>query len=225
LKKNKVNISKHYNKKYFDYQQNIGKFSGLANRIKFEELVLKNQAVLDFGCGGGYLLNSFKNIKKYGVEINKYARTIAINKNNLICFKSSSKLPSNFFDLIISDNALEHTENPLLELKQLYRSLKKNGKICLVVPLDNINFKYDENDINLHLYSFSPMNIGNLLKAANFDVIMTEPYIHKWIPYWYKLSQLLEKKFFLNLFHFFCRIWGKVDTSWYQVRAIGLKKA
>jgi len=101
LKKNKVNISKHYNKKYFDYQQNIGKFSGLANRIKFEELVLKNQAVLDFGCGGGYLLNTFKNIKKYGVEINKYARTIAVKKNNLIVFKSSSKLPSNFFDLII----------------------------------------------------------------------------------------------------------------------------
>ncbi len=63
----------HYNETYFDYQKDIGLFGGLANKIKFEDLVKKDQKVLDFGCGGGYLLDNFNQIEKNGVEINKEA--------------------------------------------------------------------------------------------------------------------------------------------------------
>ena len=44
--------------------------------------------------------------------------------------------------------ALEHCDNPFLELKELYRSLKANGKICIVVPCDNIKYKYNEATID-----------------------------------------------------------------------------
>ena len=50
-------------------------------------------------------------------------------KNNLVVYKSSKDIPTNYFDTIISNNALEHTDNPLIELKELYRSLKNNGII------------------------------------------------------------------------------------------------
>jgi len=221
----KVNsrTKKHYNQKYFDYQKEIGIFGGFANQIKFKDLIKDKQKVLDFGCGGGYLLSTFKNIEKYGVEINSIARNEAI-KNNIFCFDSSSKLPSEKFDLIISDNALEHTENPLLELKELFRSLKKGGIICLVVPLDNINYKYKENDINNHLYSWSPMNLGNLLIAANFKVISSEPYIHKWIPHWWRLRKLLNGKISWYIFHILCKVYGRINQQWWQVKAIGIKK-
>jgi SAM-dependent methyltransferase len=169
------------------------------------------------------LLNSFKNIEKYGVEINPIARYEAI-KNNIICFDSSTKLPSQKFDLIISDNALEHTENPLLELKELYRSLKKDGTICLVVPLDNINYKFKQNDINFHLYSWSPMNLGNLLTAANFRVISSKPFIHKWFPFWWKIKKIINGKISWYIFHILCKIYGRVDRRWWQVRVIGIKK-
>ena len=95
----------HYNKKYFEWQSEVGKFGAIANKIKFEDYIKNNQKVLDFGCGGGYMLSTFSNIKKYGVEINKNAAKIA-RKNGLKTFSKSKLLPSNFFDLIISNNAL-----------------------------------------------------------------------------------------------------------------------
>jgi SAM-dependent methyltransferase len=213
----------HYNQKYFDYQKEIGIFGGFANQIKFENLIKENKKVLDFGCGGGYLLSTFKNIERYGVEINPIAKDEAI-KNNIIVFDSSQKLPSEYFDLIISNNSLEHTHNPLLELKELYRSLKKGGMICLVVPLDSINYKYKENDIDFHLYSWSPMNLGNLLITANFKVISSEPFIHKWIPFWRRFKKLLNGKTSWYIFHILCKIYGRIDRKWWQVKAIGVKK-
>ena len=132
----------HYDEKYFKWQKYVGEFGGQANKIKFDEFILesKSQKVLDFGCGGGYLLSSYKNIEKYGVEVNNTAVEVA-EKNGCKVFKSSKDLPDNFFDTIISNMALEHCDNPFLELKELYRSLKVNGKICIVVPCDNIKYK------------------------------------------------------------------------------------
>ena len=191
-----------------------------ANKIKFEKLISDNLKVLDFGCGGGYLLNEFKcEIEKHGVEINEVARSQA-TKNGLKCYKSSKELPSDYFDLIISNNALEHCENPFLELNELYRALKKSGKICLVVPLDSLNYKYKKDDKDFHLYSWSPMNLGNILKANNFEVIASKPFIHKWFPFYNRAQKIIP----WWLFHLLCFVYGRLDRKWFQTRAVAIKK-
>jgi len=48
-----------------------------------------------------------------------------VQTNKIKIFKSSYDLPNNFFDTIISNNDLGHTDNTLFELKDLYQSLKK----------------------------------------------------------------------------------------------------
>ena len=215
-----MNSKKNLEKEYFEWQKKIGIFGAKANKIKFHELIHDNLKILDFGCGGGYLLNEFNfKIDKYGVEINDDARNVAI-QNGLKCYKSSKELPSIYFDLIISNNALEHCENPFLELKELYRSLKKNGKICIVVPLDSLNYKYKSNNINFHLYSWSPMNLGNILKACNFDVISSKPFVHKWFPYYYRIKKIIP----WGLFHFLCYVYGTLNRKWFQTKAVAIKK-
>tara|TARA_B100001057_G_C22860607_1_gene954372 strand:+ start:965 stop:1615 length:651 start_codon:yes stop_codon:yes gene_type:complete len=208
----------HYNKEYFDWQSEVGIFGATANKIKFEKFINLNTKVLDFGCGGGYFLSQFDKIEKHGVEINEFARKAA-QKNNLKVYESSKDIPSNYFDTIISNNALEHTDNPLLELKELYRALKINGKICIVVPLDNKKYKFKKNDKDFHLYSWSPMNLGNILIAAGFDVIESKPFVHKWFPYFYKIKKYMS----WGIFHFFCRLYGSIDNRWCQVRAVATK--
>jgi SAM-dependent methyltransferase len=208
----------HYNKKYFNWQSKVGQFGAIANQIKFKDYIKDNQKVLDFGCGGGYMLSTFQNIKKYGVEINPNGKRIA-ERNGLKIFLRSKELPSNFFDLVISNNALEHTDNPLFELKELNRSLKKRGKICIIVPLDSIKYNYKKNDKDFHLYSWSPMNLGNLLTAAGFKVLESKPFIHKWFPF----HQVVKKFISWNLFNFLCRIYGRIDNKWYQIRALAIK--
>ena len=79
---------------------------------------MKGQRVLDFGCRGGYLLSGFSNISKFGVEVNETAVKEAKN-NGIEIFKSSKDLPDNYFDLIISNNALEHCDNPFFRTKRI----------------------------------------------------------------------------------------------------------
>ena len=63
----------HYDKKYFDWQKQVGVIGGYLNKFKFESQVKDTDVLMDFGCGGGYLLNNFNNAKKIGFEINKSA--------------------------------------------------------------------------------------------------------------------------------------------------------
>ena len=64
-----------YDEKYFDWQKDVGAFGGKANQIKFLKYITRDGLkVLDFGCGGGFLISSFEeNIERYGVEINDVA--------------------------------------------------------------------------------------------------------------------------------------------------------
>jgi SAM-dependent methyltransferase len=44
------------------------------------------------------------------------------------------KVPEETFDFVISLNTLEHVEDPLPALKQLHKSLKEDGLLCISVP-------------------------------------------------------------------------------------------
>ena len=57
----------YYNEKYFnDYQKKIGEFGGIANTFKFKKYIKASDSILDFGCGGGFLL---KNLEKQNQKI------------------------------------------------------------------------------------------------------------------------------------------------------------
>jgi len=211
-------ISSHYDDQYFDWQAPIGEFGGWANQTKFIKYISEHSEVLDFGCGGGFLLRNLKCAKKVGVEVNPAAAATA-KKNGLEMFRSVDEIPDDYVDVIISDNALEHTLQPLQELKSLYKKLKTGGKIIFVVPCESISYSYKPNDINHHLYSWSPMCIGNLFTEAGFSVIESKPYIHKWPPKY----QLIAKIGGRPLFEIACRIFGRIERTWYQVRVIAEK--
>ncbi len=112
-----------------------------TNRIKkislfktypvLKEIFEKNKIdnVIDFGCGGGWLINSLafsKNVNVYGVDFSKTAlkyandiskklklKTTLIN-SNIFDFKIDLK-----FDLLISLGALHHTSNCLRALNHI----------------------------------------------------------------------------------------------------------
>jgi len=209
--------SKHYDKKYFERQSPIGEFGGWANQTKFLNYIGSNSHVLDFGCGGGFLLASLQCAKKVGVEVNPSAAEVAKSKG-IEVYSSVAEVPDDYVDVIISDNALEHTLHPLEELKLLHRKLKKGGKIIFVVPCESISHHYKPNDINHHLYSWSPMCLGNLFSEAGFQVIESKPYIHKWPPKYHLIAKLGR-----TFFEIACRIYGRIERSWFQVRIVAEK--
>jgi SAM-dependent methyltransferase len=219
---NSSNTNRHYDADYFEWQKNIGTFGGKANAFKFKRSISSEDAVIDFGCGGGFLLANLNCAKRMGIEVNDYAHQQIID-NGVSPFSSPQGVldlhGEECADVIISNHALEHTLNPLLELKSLYPLLKKGGKIHFVVPCDNISYSWKPKDINFHLYSWSPMNLGNLFTEAGFQVVNVKPYIHKWPHFYGKI----QKVFGWKIFNILCLFWGRVERSWYQVEIVATK--
>ena len=71
----KTIIENYYQEDYFEnYQKKIGEFGGKANLFKFKKYIKLSDTVLDFGCGGGFLLKFLDcknkaNIKNYFTAI------------------------------------------------------------------------------------------------------------------------------------------------------------
>jgi SAM-dependent methyltransferase len=212
-------VSQHYDDKYFDWQAPLGEFGGWASQSMFQEYISSRDDVLDFGCGGGYFLKRAQCNRKLGVEINPKAAETA-RKNGIEVHQTVEEIPDGSLDVVISNNALEHTLQPLEELKSLYKKLKPGGRVIFYVPCETVLFRYRPNDINHHLYSWSPMCIGNLFTEAGFHVIESRPYIHKWPPYYNWIARLGGRP----LFEIACRVYGLITPSWYQVRIRGEKR-
>lgn len=210
----------HYGSDYFNnYQKKIGELGGILNKFKFQKHISKTDTVLDFGCGGGFLLNNLNCEKKIGVELNDIGRNFCNQNFNFKCHKYLNEVPDNSVDIVISNHCLEHTPNPDEIIGELYRKIKKGGKIVICIPLDSPKMKFIENDVNFHLYSFSPINLGNLLVNNKFIVKSSKVLYHKWLPKPFLLYRVLGVK----IFHFMCFIYGRINTGWVQVIGIGIK--
>lgn len=211
--------NEHYSKEYFNYQRKIGKLEAIVEKFKFKPFVRKNQVVIDFGCGGGYLLNSFKVKKKIGIEINP----IAINeakKNRINVFTDANLVSNNIADLIISNHALEHVDSPLDELKKLKRKLKKNGTIVFVVPHER-NREWKPNDINKHIFTWSPLNLGHLFSRAGFNVEKIDYIKYKLPPIYYQELYDILGNFWFDIL---CIIYGHLNQNLIQVRIVAKKE-
>lgn len=210
-----TNVSAHYDADYFAWQRDIGAFGGWANAFKFRKSVTRDDTVVDFGCGGGFLLNSLACKRRIGIEPNPAAAASA-EALGVQHFSSPvaalAQLGEGVADVIISNNALEHTLNPLQEIKNLRPLLKLNGIIHFVVPCDAISYRYNPADINYHLFSWSPQNLGNLFTEAGYQVEYARPYVHKWPPYYRTIARLGWP-----LFNLACRIYARLDRRWFQV--------
>lgn len=215
----KSQVSNHYNKKYFAWEKGAGEFGSWASQTKFSEYISKEDDVLDFGCGGGYLLKKIICHKKVGVEPNE-AATQTAEQNGLEMYLNPSDVPDEYVDVIISDNALEHTLRPLDELKALWPKLRFGGKLIFVVPCENISYSYKPDDINHHLYSWSPMCLGNLFTEAGYHVLESKPYIHKWPPYYQFIAKITGRR----CFDIICRVYGRIRRSLFQVRVVAVKR-
>tara|TARA_R110000868_G_scaffold113814_1_gene305209 strand:- start:53 stop:709 length:657 start_codon:yes stop_codon:yes gene_type:complete len=215
----------HYKKEYFEWQKNHGEFGGISNLFKFRSYINKDDNVIDFGSGGGYLLYNIECKNKIGIEINDVARDFSI-KNGVHSVKSPNEIDDDWADIIISNHALEHTENPLFELKRLHNKLKKNGKIVFVVPHEKRK-KYNPDNIHQHFFTWAEINLGNLFNHAGYRVLKVEDLKYTNLPKFRTMRKLLGPNLFFisgKVYHFFRSMFSflyKSDIS--QIRIVAEK--
>jgi len=69
-----ASASTHYDQRYFEYQKEGGNFGGHAELFKFQHFIQPTDSVVDFGCGGGFLLAELVCGRRVGVDVNPSAR-------------------------------------------------------------------------------------------------------------------------------------------------------
>ncbi len=172
-------------RKYFTYQAKNGLRGAEFNQHFFQPYISKEDALLDFGCGGGFMLKVLLAQKKVGVEINPEAVKMA-ESLGIQVFHSINEVPGKF-DKIISSHALEHVPHPMMAIDELKHKLKdQDSRIILLLRIDDWrapwNKVYNPDDINMHLYTWTPQLIGNLLKSCGLKIYSSKVVYHEWPP-------------------------------------------
>ena len=139
-------------------------------------------SILDYGCGTGWSLLSFKNKgwKCSGIEPSKIASKIGREELGLDVFEGTFhtlKLPELKFDYIRANHSLEHDPDIDATIGEFYRHLNNDGKILIGVPnIDSIPFKLFGKywwylGAPVHTYNFTPTLLTKLLTKHNFEII------------------------------------------------------
>lgn len=101
----------------------------------------EKSAIADFGCGTGDFLNAlaFKNKQHQLLGLDQISRPASLASHinyQQVDFNNKLSIPSNSFDLIISQHVLEHLTIPLLYFSEMVRSLKPGGFLLIEAPSD-----------------------------------------------------------------------------------------
>jgi SAM-dependent methyltransferase len=135
--------------------------------------------LLDFGCGDGSMLRVLPARHHIGIEVNPHCidaivRGNAIQAPTIDVRPDIGSVADGSIDVVISNHALEHTLRPLECLAEMKRVLVPGGRLVMVTPFDDWRApgmdRWHPGDKDNHLFTWSPMNIGNLLHEAGFTV-------------------------------------------------------
>jgi SAM-dependent methyltransferase len=212
------NVSAHYDEDYFDWQRREAPFWAQANLWMYEDYVQPGDVVVDFGCGGGFLLEALPGRVKIGIDVNPAAQDV-LREKGLAAAGDLSAVADGHADVIVSCHALEHTVDPFDKLKLVKEKLRRGGLAVFVVPCERYDTAYVPDNIDQHLYTWAPINIGNLFCAAGFSVLSCERLAHRLPPMAARLQQALG----WTLFHALCRAYARLRPKLTQVRVVARK--
>lgn len=193
---------------YFQQQNAAGLLASKYNEFIFRPYVGEGDDVLDFGCGGGHLLNVLNPRKKVGVEINPAARAQAA-KSGISVYASLDEVQGQTFSRIVTSHALEHVPSPYEALVQLRELLRPDGLLVWLSPMEDWHAKHQQrwnpDDADLHLYTWTPLLLGNLLKVAGYKPASVSVLVHACPP-----ALISEPLWNLGppLFHLAARMWA-----------------
>jgi len=143
-------------------------------------IIEPGKKLLDIGSGSGQFLYEMKQfgINVYGLEPGDFDRNSA--KKEKIEIKNTDLLKARYqnesFDIITLNHVLEHIQYPRGTIKEIYRILKKGGKMVIGVP----NYKclaysiFGKNwyqlDVPRHFNDFSDKILVKILKEEGFRI-------------------------------------------------------
>ena len=141
----------------------------------FKEILAKNDSVLDIGAGSGVVVYC---LRKLGVN----AQGIEPDENHARYAREGLHVPvitgfaqeindKESIHIVTMHHVLEHMNDPLAELKNIWLILKENGFLIIEVPNAEDIKKDPKNRYHkAHIYTFNPETLIALAETAGFKV-------------------------------------------------------
>jgi CMP-N-acetylneuraminic acid synthetase/2-polyprenyl-3-methyl-5-hydroxy-6-metoxy-1,4-benzoquinol methylase len=191
------------------YEEKPHKVEFFKNEINFINNLnfqgLSRPKFLDLGCGTGFVSSELNDsYEKFGLEVANDTANFAKKyfSHMQVGYLDEHSYEDNFFDVIMCLHVVEHVENPVDLMKNIFRILKPNGYLILATPnfdgamarryKDNFRLLHDQTHISL----FSDISLKDLTEDVGFFV----DYID--YPYFetkYFNTEELEKIFNLDI--------------------------
>lgn len=138
--------------------------------------------LLDVGCGNGQFLALMQTIgwQVSGVEPDTNAARVATEVYSLPITTSTletSAFPTNYFDVIVMNQVVEHLVDPLMTLAKCHQLLRSGGRLVIFTP-NAASFAHRHIfhaswvplDPPRHLCLFSPLSLCRAMEISGFRV-------------------------------------------------------
>lgn len=150
---------------------------------KFEKY-RRNNAIIDVGAGDGQLISRAKQRRwnAYATEFDDRSvelcrqKGVSVHQGKL----DAGNYEDDFFDVICSVEVIEHINNPLEEVRNFHKILRKGGLVYVTTPnLNSVSHKLLKNRWNIfhypeHLCYYTPRTLEKLFKEAGFKKVWIE---------------------------------------------------
>lgn len=150
---------------------------------RFEKYRLNNN-IIDIGAGDGQLISRAKLHKwnSYATEFDDQSvelcrqKGVIVHKGKL----DAANYEPGFFDVIFSIEVIEHINNPIEEIKNFHKILRKGGLVYVTTPnLNSISHTLLKDKWNIfhypeHLCYYTPKTIEKLFTQAGFKKVSIE---------------------------------------------------
>jgi SAM-dependent methyltransferase len=179
----------------------------------FSPYCANDKILLDFGCSDGLFLLNLPAKKRIGIEVNpaaveKGAELCRFYGHNIDFYNSLDPIAPASVDVAISNHSLEHLLNPYEIACQMKRILKPGGIFISVTPFDDWRDtpqnQWSPGDRNHHLYTWSPLNLGNLLTEGGLKVKECRIVSSAWSPKLFWIYRIFGD----NIFRAACQLFA-----------------
>jgi SAM-dependent methyltransferase len=158
-----------------------------------------SKKVLEIGCGTGYVMHglysAFPNYNLVGSEIYlegiKFAQ-IRLPNAEFIQLDATDMPFSDEYDAIGAFDVLEHIVEDELVMKNIYKSLKKDGLFMISVPQYQWMWSIND-DIAYHKRRYTRSELESKLEATGFEIKYISSFVFALFPFMV-LSRILKKK-------------------------------
>ncbi|HSW55159.1 MAG TPA: class I SAM-dependent methyltransferase [Ignavibacteriaceae bacterium] len=231
------NYIDHYKKDAveFDYfEQRKGETA--HDELRVREYIISKvpkivNSILDVGCGNGWVAKEFlsKGKQVYSLDISvtnpAIVKKLFPNEKHFCITADSFHLPfnDNAFDCVIASEIIEHVFDPAGFIKELFRVVKKGGRLIITTPYKEKLIYYlcihcnQKTPANAHIHSFDEMKLESLYSGNDLESFKYETFGNKillflrsyvilqFFPFWmWKMKDKFANFIFNKPVHIIC---------------------